>query len=189
MDREQALALWEAAVSSRREDRRQEQEARRQEREEEQRRLREESEAALKAARQAERERRQRRVEVRRTHYYLAQLKARGWTEGEVRRFLGDPDTTLSNPCWGQGAPMRCYRRERVEAVEQSSEYQAYHEQTERRRAAAKQRAERSREELVAPWLRHEIRARRQQRGEPVADWRAEFAQAREQARERDGEE
>jgi hypothetical protein len=117
-----------------------------------------------------EKERLRRRAEVRRTHYYLAQLKRRGWTETEVERFLGDADARLSNP-WGQGPDMRLYRRERVEAMEQTEEYQAFHAALlERRRrvgrpedavAGRKEVEERERERI----LRQRILARRRAQG------------------------
>lgn len=46
-------------------------------------------------------------------------LKARGWTDGLIRRHLGEPDEVAANPHYSQaGAPMRLYALARVEAAE-----------------------------------------------------------------------
>lgn len=51
-----------------------------------------------------------------------ADLKARGWTDTLIRRFLPQPDDTRENPHYRSGPPMRLYREARVEAVEKTPE-------------------------------------------------------------------
>jgi hypothetical protein len=125
-----ALALWQAALAEHRAAIQREREAEEQRRQGEIRRLGEE---ALKRKREA--------AEVRRTHLCLADLKRRGWTDAEVRSFLGDPDATAPNPHYGNAPPLCLYRPERVEAAQQSPEYQEFHQRGARRREAARQTA------------------------------------------------
>lgn len=42
-------------------------------------------------------------------------LKERGWTDGMIRRFLGEPDATRPNPHYKCAAPMKLYELKRVE--------------------------------------------------------------------------
>lgn len=51
-------------------------------------------------------------------------LKARGWTDSLIKRFLTEPDATAVNPHYKSGPPMRLYLLTRVQAVESSAEYQ-----------------------------------------------------------------
>lgn len=49
----------------------------------------------------------------------VAGLKARGWTDGLIRTFLGEPDRLARNPHYSSaGAPMRLYLLQRVEDAE-----------------------------------------------------------------------
>lgn len=68
----------------------------------------------------------------------LAELRKRGWTPAMVRRLLGTEDTQWRNPFYRNAAPQRLYGRERVLAVECSSEFGEA-------RAKSAVRAERSR--------------------------------------------
>lgn len=74
-----------------------------------------------------------------------AQLRERGWTDSMIARLLGEPDMTLPNPRYRSAAPMRLYRRERVETIEASVEFAARREigarRAERSKASASRRA------------------------------------------------
>lgn len=52
-------------------------------------------------------------------------LRARGWTDGLIRRFLPEPCATRPNFYSRSGPPIRLYDLARVEAVEASPEWQA----------------------------------------------------------------
>jgi hypothetical protein len=64
-------------------------------------------------------------------------LHQRGWTESLIQRFLPEPDDKRENPHYRSGPPMRRYRRERVEAIEQTAEFRAALEKTKKRQQAA----------------------------------------------------
>ncbi|MGA5450661.1 hypothetical protein ACPCVO_28895 [Streptomyces umbrinus] len=59
------------------------------------------------------------------THVSAAGLRARGWTDGIVRRLLGEPDRLSAHPRFRSAPWTRMYRVERVEAAEQSAEFRS----------------------------------------------------------------
>lgn len=63
--------------------------------------------------------------EIRDAHLGAKDLKARGWSESLIKRFLGKPDETSVNPHCISGPPIRLYDLQRVEAVEKGPEFQA----------------------------------------------------------------
>lgn len=67
----------------------------------------------------------------------LAGLKERGWTDGAVKRFLGEPDVLVPNPNYRSGPKMRLYDLPRVECTEQSEAWRAWRDQTKARREKA----------------------------------------------------
>jgi hypothetical protein len=64
-------------------------------------------------------------------------LRARGWPESLIRRFLPEPDERRDNPHYKGGPPMRLYLRERVEEIEQTEEFREARAKAEPRRQAA----------------------------------------------------
>jgi hypothetical protein len=84
----------------------------------------------------------------------LSTLKQRGWTDGAVKRFLGEPDALLTNPNYRSGPKMRLYDLPRVEAAEHSERWRTWFDKTRARRVkASAQQSERmnaSRAELTA---------------------------------------
>jgi len=64
-------------------------------------------------------------AEPARTHVSAAGLRARGWTDGIVRRLLGEPDRLSAHPRFRSAPWTRMYRVERVEAAEQSAEFRS----------------------------------------------------------------
>lgn len=63
-----------------------------------------------------------------------AGLKARGWTDRAITKFLGEPDQTRPNPHYSSAAPMNLYRLSRVELAENSKEFVSFRE-TKRKRS------------------------------------------------------
>ena len=53
-------------------------------------------------------------------------LKSRGWTETAIAKFLGEPDSTRQNRRYRSAAPVKLYRKARVELAEASPEFQAW---------------------------------------------------------------
>ncbi len=70
----------------------------------------------------------------------LSTLKQRGWTDGAVKQFLGEPDALATNPNYRTGAKMRLYDLPRVEAAESSEPWQTWREATKSRREKASAR-------------------------------------------------
>jgi hypothetical protein len=56
----------------------------------------------------------------------VPELRARGWTLSAIAQFLATHDDERSNPVHKDGAPMKFYRRVRVEMIEQTKEFRAY---------------------------------------------------------------
>lgn len=65
----------------------------------------------------------------------------RGWTDGAIERFLGEPDEHLPNPHYSSGLEMRCYLIERAEAVEQTEEFKEWFAKASAQREARKKGA------------------------------------------------
>jgi hypothetical protein len=70
----------------------------------------------------------------------LSTLKQRGWTDGAVKQFLGEPDALAPNPNYRTGPKMRLYDLPRVEAAEISEPWQTWREATKSRREKASAR-------------------------------------------------
>lgn len=67
-----------------------------------------------------------------------AQVVARGWTESMVKKFLGEPDATKTNPMYKCAAPMKLYDVKRVERIERSKSFREYMEAAAARKASAR---------------------------------------------------
>lgn len=82
----------------------------------------------------------------------LSTLKSRGWTDGAVRKHLGEPDLLTKNPNYASGPPMKLYLLDRVEKVEASEAWREWHEKSQARRekasATMKARHDKARKEL-----------------------------------------
>jgi hypothetical protein len=75
---------------------------------------------------------------VKQSEYFsLAGLIERGWTRTPIERFLPKPDAAKPNPIFRRAAPLRLYRRERVEVIEATEEFQTALKRAEVRRRAA----------------------------------------------------
>jgi hypothetical protein len=75
----------------------------------------------------------------------------RGWTDGLIRDFLGEPDQTKKNPHYSRGAPMCLYALSRVEAVEATEEFIQRMAKIKSRRRTAKRAA---RQAVVTKWFK-----------------------------------
>jgi hypothetical protein len=93
-------------------------------------------------------------------------LKAHGWTDAGVRRFLGSPDATKPNPYSRRLPPVRLYDLARVEQVERTPEWQVWRQQSERRRQGATRASETRRHSTLAEVDALEIRLPDLERGE-----------------------
>lgn len=84
----------------------------------------------------------------------LSSLKERGWTDGAITRFLGDPDALATNPNYRRGPQMRLYNLTRVEDTEKSDQWRDWFDKSKARREAASarqtKRMDYCRSELVA---------------------------------------
>lgn len=92
----------------------------------------------------------------------LSTLRQRGWTDGAVKQFLGEPDALATNPNYRSGPKMRLYDLPRVEAAEISEPWQMWREATRSRRERASarqsQRMDNARANLTAELNAVEIR-------------------------------
>lgn len=83
-----------------------------------------------------------------------SQLKARGWTDGAIKTFLGEPDRVKTNPHYRSGPPMQLYALTRVVEAEDLPAFREWHQQHQRKRTnlsrGARQAAQRKREQLLA---------------------------------------
>lgn len=71
----------------------------------------------------------------------LQGLKRRGWTTGQVKRFLGQPDRTERNPAYRRAPRVRLYRVTRVLEVEALPEFIAAMNKVEAMRARSRDKA------------------------------------------------
>lgn len=81
-------------------------------------------------------------------HYGTASLKARGWTDGLIRKFLGEPDLLAPNPHYRSAPPWKLYLIARVEAIEQSDAFQLAALRARPRRRGAAQAVETKRDAM-----------------------------------------
>jgi hypothetical protein len=88
------------------------------------------------------------------TEQFLAvsQIKARGWTDALIARFLGDPDGLRPNPHYRSGPPMKLYKWQRVEQAEASTEFREAQDARKKRRDAA-QKALATKKQKIADYL------------------------------------
>jgi len=56
-------------------------------------------------------------------YIYKSTVKQRGWTDGAIKEWLGEPDKTVKNPNYKSGPPSSLYLLSRVVAVEESQEF------------------------------------------------------------------
>lgn len=89
-------------------------------------------------------------TQARPGHLMAPGLRARGWTDGLIRRFLPEPCGTRPNFYSRTGPPIRLYLPARVEAVEATAEFRAALAAAAGRKAGAKRAVESKRAALHA---------------------------------------
>lgn len=72
----------------------------------------------------------------------LADLKGRGWTDGLIKRLLGQPDKLKRNPVFRSKLPMKLYDPGRVLPLENSDEFQDVLKRVGERKKAARRAVE-----------------------------------------------
>jgi hypothetical protein len=77
-----------------------------------------------------------------REYIALSEIKERGWTDGLVRKLLGEPDRLAANPHYSAAPKMRLYRISKVEAAESHPDYIRRKGHVDAKVAAAKELAE-----------------------------------------------
>lgn len=70
--------------------------------------------------------------------------KERGWTDKLIKKFLGAPDETRTNPHYSCAAPMKLYLKSRVEQAEASAEFQKEYSVARKRSETAAKSASRA---------------------------------------------
>lgn len=68
-------------------------------------------------------------------------IKERGWTEGAIKKFLGNPEITKKNPHYRTGPPMLLWRLETVLEAEQTSQFIEWKNKHDTRREQLRTRA------------------------------------------------
>lgn len=84
----------------------------------------------------------------------VSQLKARGWTDTLIVRFLGDADERRTNPHYRSGPPMKLYKMQRVEQVEASAEFREVQDTRKSKRDAA-QKALATKKQKITNYVEH----------------------------------
>jgi hypothetical protein len=94
---------------------------------------------------------RRREPAVRRTMLNISDLKERGWTQGLIKRFLGEPDATRPNRYRNRRrSPVKLYQVNRVTELEASPEFAAAKSKAMARSKAATEAAHRRAASLLA---------------------------------------
>lgn len=69
-------------------------------------------------------------------YYMKSQVLSRKWTEGMIKKLLGDPDKLKDNPHGRRAAPMKLFLVSRVEAAEKTQQFADALEAANKRRKA-----------------------------------------------------
>lgn len=64
-------------------------------------------------------------------------LKEQGWTDGMIKKMLGEPDATRPNPHYKSAAPMALYELKRVKKVEKTTTFKTEMEKAAQRKQSA----------------------------------------------------
>jgi hypothetical protein len=76
------------------------------------------------------------------------EIKKRGWTDSQIKKFLGAPDWTTQNPYYRSAAPVCNYDDGRVIAIEASPKFAESKQASAGRRAGASKAVETKRQKL-----------------------------------------
>jgi hypothetical protein len=80
----------------------------------------------------------------------MSDLKCRGWTDGLIKKLLGEPDMLKRNPVFRSKPPMKLYDPQRVLLLENSSEFQEMLKGLAKRREVGRRIVERKTAKLRA---------------------------------------
>ena len=58
----------------------------------------------------------------------------RGWTDGAIKKHLGDPDYLTTNPNCKKGPKMKMYSMKRIKEAESKPDFQKWYEKHQERR-------------------------------------------------------
>lgn len=67
--------------------------------------------------------------------------KELGWTDGSIKKFLGEPDKLARNPNYLTGPPMQLYRQSRVRETMELEEWKDWYQRTLERRQSQSKKA------------------------------------------------
>lgn len=73
----------------------------------------------------------------------------RHWTDGLIKKFLGEPDKLEVNPCFKSAAPMCLYSMKKVKRIERRKTFKEAKAKSENLQRAALERAEKKRKEAI----------------------------------------
>lgn len=88
-------------------------------------------------------------METHLTYLTKAKLKEKGWTDGMVKKFLGEPDMTKPNPYYKSAAPMGLYDIKRVAKVERSAKFKEELEKSSGRKQSAQKAVKTKKDKAV----------------------------------------
>lgn len=76
-------------------------------------------------------------------------LKAEGWTDKLIQKFLGEPDKTARNPMFASASPVKLYSRERIHEVLQTKAFLEEKEKADIRKKSARKAVETKQDSLM----------------------------------------
>ena len=90
----------------------------------------------------------------------LKGLKAEGWTDKLIQKFLGNPDKTARNPMFASAAPVKLYSRTRVQSVSQTPEFPEEKQKADARKKGAQKAVSTKKDALMAEIEKLEIQVK-----------------------------
>ena len=82
-------------------------------------------------------------------YYTKSELKANGWTDAMIKRFLPEPDRTYPNPRYRNAAPVCLYQEERIENVKKTEDFKTFELKKAAKKESAKRAVETKRRKVV----------------------------------------
>lgn len=93
---------------------------------------------------------RAKRPQEKEQYVSLKGLKAEGWTDKLIQKFLGEPDKTARNPMFASAAPVKLYNRTRVLSVSQTKEFLEEKQKADVRKNSARKAVSTKKDALMA---------------------------------------
>ena len=101
--------------------------------------------------------------------FSLSDLKGRGWTDGLIKRLLGEPDKDKRNPVFKSMAPMKLYDPRRVLPLEETTDFRDVRKRAGERKKAARRAVETKAAKMKVDLAGITIRVPRLRRDQAVA--------------------